>query len=268
MIEKYVHVSQEELVRFADGELPSAQAAAIRDHLAGCWECRTRLHEMERAIAAFLRIHHETFDPQLTPIAGPRALLAARLCQAAAPGPQSAWHLPLRPFPWKAVAYAAAVFLAAVLGTAALYRSLSSSPRQAIRRGMPDRHLTPGIARAISLNDVCSKSYNDDAQLLPASVQKEVLEQYGMEGARSRDYRLDYLISPQLGGTDDPRNLWPEPQSSTQWNMQAKDALEDRLHQLVCQGKVDISTAQHDLAGDWVSAYKRYFHSERPVKPI
>ena len=268
MVKKYVHLSQEELVRFADGELPSAQAADANDHLAACWECRSRLHEMEQAISDFVRIHHETFDPQLTSIEGPRRLLAARLRQLAASNRQ-ARHSPLHQLlSWRTAAYAAAVLLMAALGTAALYRSWSSNPRQAITRGVPDRRLTPGVARAVSFNDVCSKTYSDDAQLLPAFVQQKVLQEYGIQGAVSREYRLDYLISPQLGGTDDIRNLWPEPQSSTQWNMAAKDALEHRLHQLVCQGRVDVSTAQRDLASDWVSAYKRYFHTEQPVKPI
>jgi len=48
----------------------------------------------------------------------------------------------------------------------------------------------------------------------------------------------------------------------------AKDALESRLHQLVCQGKINLVTAQRDLATDWISAYKRYFHTDRPIEPL
>jgi hypothetical protein len=148
------------------------------------------------------------------------------------------------------------------------YQSSLSSPRQAIMQAVPDPRLTPGVARPVSLQEVCTKNMSDDAQLLPASLRKAVLEEYGVDPAVSRDYQLDYLISPQLGGTDNIRNLWPEPQSSTSWNVQAKDALENRLHQLVCRGAVDLATAQHDLADDWVAAYKRYFHTEQPIKPI
>ena len=89
-----------------------------------------------------------------------------------------------------------------------------------------------------------------------------------MAGAQAQGYELDYLISPQLGGTDDIHNLWPEPESSTAWNVDAKDALESRLHQLVCQGKINLVTAQRDLATDWISAYKRYFHTDRPIEPL
>jgi hypothetical protein len=43
-----------------------------------------------------------------------------------------------------------------------------------------------------------------------------------------------------------------------------KDTLEHRLHQLVCQGKVDLATAQHDIATDWIEAYRKYVGSGLP----
>jgi len=38
-----------------------------------------------------------------------------------------------------------------------------------------------------------------------------------------------------------------------------KDALEDRLHTMVCSGQLDLATAQRELSRDWVAAYKKYF---------
>jgi hypothetical protein len=84
-------------------------------------------------------------------------------------------------------------------------------------------------------------------------------------GARAEQYEVDYLITPGLGGSDDIRNLWPEPYSATGWDARVKDALEDRLHQMVCDGKIDLNTAQHEMASDWISAYKKYFHTDRPL---
>jgi hypothetical protein len=37
-----------------------------------------------------------------------------------------------------------------------------------------------------------------------------------------------------------------------------KDRLENRLHQMVCAGQLDLKTAQQEIAGDWIAAYKRY----------
>jgi hypothetical protein len=73
------------------------------------------------------------------------------------------------------------------------------------------------------------------------------------------------LITPALGGADDIRNLWPHSYADTEWNAKVKDALEDKLRDLVCQGQVDLSMAQREIAGNWIEAYKKYFHTDHPV---
>jgi hypothetical protein len=37
-----------------------------------------------------------------------------------------------------------------------------------------------------------------------------------------------------------------------------KDALERKLHSLVCVGQLDLETAQRETASDWIEAYKKY----------
>ena len=44
-----------------------------------------------------------------------------------------------------------------------------------------------------------------------------------------------------------------------------KDELEGLLTALVFRGAVDLETAQQDIAADWIAAYKKYFHTDRPV---
>jgi len=267
MSDAYTHPSQE-LLQLADGELPSRRAAVVQSHLASCWECRARQQQIEATIADFLRAHHEALDPRLPPEAGPRALLRARLSESAALAGEGNWHSAWQQvFTLRTLAYASAVFLIALLGTVGVYRALMPHPHALVQLE-PDRRLTPGAARLVSTSEVCNVSYSDDAHLVPVTVQQRVLQEYGIDAAPSRAYELDYLISPQLGGTVDIRNLWPEPESSTVWNVRAKDALEDRLQQLVCDGKINLATAQQDLATDWISAYKRYFHTDRPLAPL
>lgn len=256
------HLADEELLQFADGELASRHIATAKEHLASCWDCRARLKQTEETIADFVVAQHEALDPQLPPSAGPRALLRARLAAEAA-RQSSARHFLPRAFALRMFAYASAVLLIAIV-TVVVYHWLPSTNRITLRL-RPDHRLTPGAARAITVSDVCHASYSDDTRLVAASTQQEVLQEYGIDSAQAENYELDYLISPQLGGTDDIRNLWPEPQSATEWNTRTKDALEGRLHQMVCDGKIDLATAQQDLATDWISAYKRYFHTNRPL---
>src|SRR4029077_15433286 len=79
------------------------------------------------------------------------------------------------------------------------------------------------------------------------------------------EYELDYLITPELGGSEDRLNLWPERYGGRVWNARVKDELEQLLPQLVCRGHVDLATAQRDIAVNWIAAYKKYFHTDRPV---
>jgi hypothetical protein len=64
----------------------------------------------------------------------------------------------------------------------------------------------------------------------------------------TRTYEVDYLISPSLGGSDDLQKSLAEPYAKGVWNANVKDALEDRLHELVCDGRIELSTAQQDIA--------------------
>ena len=70
---------------------------------------------------------------------------------------------------------------------------------------------------------------------------------------------------PALGGGDNIRNFWPQPYGAPVWNAHVKDALEDRLHDLVCSGELDLATAQRDIARDWTAAYKKYFMTDSPL---
>ena len=89
--------------------------------------------------------------------------------------------------------------------------------------------------------------------------------EYGIANARPDAYEVDYLITPQLGGATSIRNLWPQPYYNTTWHARVKDQLEERLHAMVCSGEIDLATAQHDLATNWIAAYKKYFHTDKPL---
>ena len=63
------------------------------------------------------------------------------------------------------------------------------------------------------------------------------------------DVELDHIVSLGVGGAaNDPRNLYPEPDyphvSPTSYYQNPKDRLEDRLHQLVCAGRLSLTRAQ------------------------
>jgi anti-sigma factor RsiW len=265
------HPTDQELLQAADGELPSRRAAKIRAHLASCWNCRARMAEMEGTIAEFARAHRQTHDSQLPPVAGPRALLKARLAELAAKPKASSWQ---QFFEFTSANRTAAYLCLALLVSAVasqlflrytrlhLPNSSTSSPERGV---VPDRNLTPGATRRVSVAEVCSMAHEEVVREVPAGLRQEIFQEYGIVNARAADYEIDFLIAPGLGGAEDIHNLWPEPYTSATWNARVKDALEERLHQMVCAGRLDLSTAQNDIANDWIAAYKKYFHTDKPL---
>ena len=116
----------------------------------------------------------------------------------------------------------------------------------------------------MAVADLCA-TRRATPRVIPARVRQAVVRDYSMEHVPAHEYELDYLITPELGGSDDRRNLWPERYSSEQWNARVKDELEQLLPRLVCAGTLPLATAQREMATDWVAAYKKYFHTDRPL---
>ena len=106
---------------------------------------------------------------------------------------------------------------------------------------------------------------NTKNKAVPVALQRRVFDEYGIRAAAPGAYEVDYLITPALGGADDIHNLWPQAYTATVWNAQVKDALEDHLRDLVCDGQLDLATAQREIATNWIEAYKKYFHTDRPL---
>ena len=249
------HLTDETLLLFADGETRGSQEKGIRDHLAACGSCRLRMRELDGAIAAVTRMHRQIDRPALPPPEGPRALLKARLRELAAERQRSAARLSVS-------RHVRVLALGAVIGV--LLVALWPEPDVSEPVAIPRIDLTPGAVRTVAAADVCAVAFSGNADVMPA-VQRQVFAQYGMPNAERRAFEVDYLITPALGGSDDIRNLWPQPYTGSRWNAYVKDALETRLREMVCSGQLDLATAQHEIAVNWIAAYKKYFHTRRPL---
>jgi hypothetical protein len=252
------HPSDEELLLAGDGELSPRRAAQVRAHLSSCWHCRTRAGQIESTIAEFVRAYEESGE-SFPPVEGPRALLKARLEASASSRPTWSW-LDFR----SVVATLAVLTIAfgALIGLALRTRDHGRSSFVALNE--PRSWLTPGAIRIATRDEICRAGTTEKAAV-PASLKSRVFEEYGMSPRGNADaFEVDYLVTPELGGAEDIRNLWPQPYAATVWNAHVKDELEDRLHEMVCSGEIDLATAQHDIAIDWISAYKKYFHTDKP----
>jgi hypothetical protein len=245
------HAADRDLILAADGELHPLRLAELRKHLDICTECRERDEELRAGSAEFANLQHDIILP-------PAGVARARLLTALHGRPDGRLHSHEKPW-LMPLGFALAAMLGLVLFIANRGPGDLSEPKNA---------LTPGETRAITIGDVCRSEIGgrgDEREIIPPSVQQKVFREYGIANARPSAYEVDYLITPELGGADSIRNLWPQPYS-TMWNAHVKDDLEDRLHEMVCEGKLDLRTAQRDIATDWIAAYKKYFHTDRPLQ--
>lgn len=123
---------------------------------------------------------------------------------------------------------------------------------------IPDPKLTPGIVDpAGTIKNICTSGYTATVRNVPQSVKNQVFKEYGINSTTDK-FEVDHLISLELGGSNDIKNLWPESYTTTPFNAHIKDALENKLHALICSGKISLSDAQSMISKDWIGAYHKF----------
>jgi hypothetical protein len=109
------------LLRYVDGELPSGEVRGVERHLKACWQCRTELDELRKAVADCVRYRQTVLARHLPPPPQPWADLDGEFARIDAAEAQAGWFERLArsfvspsPWRWAASALAAAAVLCAV----------------------------------------------------------------------------------------------------------------------------------------------------------
>jgi anti-sigma factor RsiW len=261
------HPTDHELLRDLDDELSTSRRSAIDRHLRECERCRRRQAVIEQAALAASCLYRaatgsETMDASLE-------RLKHRLSCEAREGAASGWcggvtgraATSRRTLVWSGATAMAAI-------VAWLFVSIASGrflPGADPWMSLPVASITPGATWDVSTGELCAGTRHTRA--ITAAMRAQVLSAYRMEDVPADQYELDYLITPELGGATDARNLWPQGYSSSSvWNARVKDELESLLPRLVCRGALDLQTAQREMAVDWIAAYKKYFNTDQPLQ--
>ncbi len=124
----------------------------------------------------------------------------------------------------------------------------------------PNPALTPGYVNPAATKDnICVQGYTSQPGIRDVSweTKKKVFDEYKVD-YKADKFEIDHLISLELGGSNDIKNLWPQAYNTKPLNAHVKDALENKLHYLICNGKADLAAVQHDIAADWTKAYIKY----------
>ena len=117
-----------------------------------------------------------------------------------------------------------------------------------------NRKITPGainirITQSNIHKTICIPGYTKTVRApvnYTEKLKRQGLIQYHFTG-KIKDYEEDHLIPLELGGSNSPKNLWPQPHSQSF----RKDALENNLHSKVCSGALSLTSAQNKIIVGW-----------------
>ncbi|HEV7134123.1 MAG TPA: DUF3761 domain-containing protein [Gaiellaceae bacterium] len=154
---------------------------------------------------------------------------------------------------------------AAAAASPALGATVLLAPRRAagpcVRGPRPDRRCSPGaFYSGLGTAVVCGGSFRTGAvRNVPQAEKYAVEREYGLPARLyGRTIEIDHVVPLELGGANDLANLFPEPGSGAA-SYHAKDALENRVHDLVCAGRMTLRVAQSRIASNWETLFAQVF---------
>jgi hypothetical protein len=125
---------------------------------------------------------------------------------------------------------------------------------------LSDRRCSPGAySSKLTKTVICSPDFRTGPiRNVPDSVKHQVEIEYGLEPKQyGSTLEIDHIVSLELGGSNDPANLYPEeatfPDHSPGYHV--KDLLENAVHKAVCAGKIGLRTAQRAISRNWELLY-------------
>ena len=276
------HLADDELLLLDDAQTAGLRRTRrARRHLADCTLCAARRAHLAARLAEVAGLWREDGAPAVASGREESAHRAARARLGAAIDRQ-AERLPVPG--WLRLARGATSRLGgpvAAVAAVALLLAIASQAWRVLDRGgptagrvapspeapgvpvRPDRRLTPGAVRPVTAAEACRGGAHVDPGAA-AGVRRQVFARYGIDYRRAAEFELDFLITPELGGAAEARNLWPHTYRAAVWNAYVKDELERHFRRLVCAGTLELATAQRELATDWIEAYRRHFRTAQP----
>lgn len=134
-----------------------------------------------------------------------------------------------------------------------------------INGAFPDTSCTPGAVLSVTAAQVCTPGYSKSVRNVSTKTKNAVFAEYGITSHPTGAYEVDHLISLELGGSNDIKNLFPEAALPIP-GFHEKDKVENYLHSQVCSGKISLKTAQHQIATNWLAVYKSMNSTKKLTK--
>jgi anti-sigma factor RsiW len=260
------HVRDHEVVQSFDGELSPRRRSLFARHVEQCRTCQEKTDRLRAAMVGIDALHRPAYPVITSSPDYARVRLEAALREAASSEP--GWFQAVMATALNRAslsrAIGAGLFMTAVCVAAVFaVRGPAASGGRVPVDVLPQSSLTPGAVSALTAAELCNGVR--PSRLVTERVRLEVLQAYQVQQVPVVAYELDALITPELGGSTDAANLWPQRYHSGVWNARVKDELERVLPEMVCRRQITLAQAQQDIATDWIAAYKRYFHTDAPL---
>lgn len=131
---------------------------------------------------------------------------------------------------------------------------LLAAPAIAQRPPMPNPKLTPGLASLSDPHAICSTKWGKDERHVTPKMKRQICAEYRAKNCPGKGWEIDHLVSRELGGADDARNLWAQPAPS----YHQKDVLENLLHRKLCARQISLEQARSCLTNGWWGCYQHY----------
>ncbi len=134
-----------------------------------------------------------------------------------------------------------------------------AGPNNCKNAKFPNPKLTPGsVFPHVTVKQLCTPGYTSTVRNVADSIARQAFKNYGIESKfttkERANYEVDHLISLELGGDNDIKNLWPQKYEPKPGARQ-KDVVETSLHRRICNGELTISQAQDIITGNWCDEY-------------
>lgn len=121
--------------------------------------------------------------------------------------------------------------------------------------------LNPDVSQQTIAWTICATGYTKSVRpttRFSQAVKAKLLRQAGLDESHMSDFELDHIVPLALGGH--PRNL--SNLALQPWDgehgAKRKDALEVRMHNLVCHGHVTLIAAQACIAENWEACAQKF----------
>jgi hypothetical protein len=114
--------------------------------------------------------------------------------------------------------------------------AFAASPNPALTPGATD----PVVTQSNVSSTICTRGYSSTVRNVSTQTKHGIYAAYGIPRSQQRNYVIDHLVPLEVGGANDPKNLWPEPKADAK----VKDKLENQMHASVCNGGITLTLAQ------------------------